>query len=75
MEFVGKVVSTKMNKTAAVKIERVVVHPLYKKRIRRTKIYKAHDELGVKVGDKVKIISSRPTSKDKNFKIAHVIEK
>jgi len=50
MELIGKVTSTKMQKTAVVTIERVVVHPLYKKRTKRSKNYKAHDEVGVKLG-------------------------
>jgi small subunit ribosomal protein S17 len=75
MEFVGKVVGLGMQKTAVVQIERLVVHPLYKKRIRKAKKYKAHDDLGVSVGDVVKIESCRPISKDKHFKIKEVIGK
>lgn len=75
MEFIGKVVSTKMANTALVKIERLVTHPIYKKRIKRVKNLKAHDTLGVKEGDKVKIVSSRPYSKDKHFKIVEVLGK
>jgi small subunit ribosomal protein S17 len=73
MEFIGKVVSTKMQKTALVQVEHLVPHPLYKKRIRRINKFKAHDELGVKVGDTVKIKSCRPVSKDKHFKIKEVL--
>lgn len=75
MEFVGKVVGLGMQKTAVVQIERLVAHPLYKKRIRKAKKYKAHDDLGVGVGDVVKIESCRPISKDKHFKIKEVIGK
>jgi small subunit ribosomal protein S17 len=75
MQFVGKVVSTKMDKTAVVKIERVVVHSLYKKRIRRTKTQKAQDDLDVKVGDTVRIESTKPISKDKHFKVVEVLKK
>ncbi len=74
MELIGKVTSTKMQKTAVVTIERVVVHPLYKKRTKRSKNYKAHDEIGVKKGDMVKIQSVSPISKDKNFKIVELIK-
>ncbi len=75
MELIGKVVSTKMNKTVLVEIERLVPHPLYRKRLKKTKKFKVHDEVGVKVGDKVKIVSTRPLSKDKYFKVGEVIEK
>jgi len=75
MELVGKVVSTKMQKTALVEVERLVAHPLYKKRIRKVKKYQVHDDLEVKVGDKVKIESCRPVSKNKHFKIKEVIGK
>lgn len=75
MQFVGKVVSTKMDKTALVKIERVVVHSLYKKRIRRTKTQKAHNDLDVKVGDTVRIESTKPVSKDKHFRVVEVLKK
>lgn len=73
MEFIGKVVSTKMEKTAVVVVERLVSHPLYKKKIHRSKKFSAHDELGVSVGDKVKIESIRPVSKNKHFKIVEVL--
>ncbi len=75
MELIGKVVSTKMNKTVLVETERLVPHPLYRKRLKKTKKFKVHDEVGVKVGDKVKIVSTRPLSKDKYFKVGEVIEK
>jgi len=75
MNIVGKVVSTKMNKTAVVKIERLVTHPLYKKRIKKVKKFKAHDELGVKVGDKVLISTSKPISKDKHFVVKEILTK
>ena len=55
MDFIGRVTSINMQKTAMVEIERFVTHPLYKKRIRRSSKFKVHDEIGVKPGDKVKI--------------------
>lgn len=73
--FEGKVISTKMEKTATVEVEVFKTHPLYKKRIRRTKKYHAHDEIGVKEGDWVKIGECRPISKTKKFKILEVIKK
>lgn len=75
MELIGKVVGTKINKTALVEIERLTPHPLYKKRLKKTKKFQAHDEIGVKIGDKVKIVSSRPISRSKHFKVSEVIEK
>ena len=75
MEFIGKVVSTRMNKTAVVEVERFISHPLYKKRIKKVKKFKAHDEIGVSVGEKVKISSVKPISKEKHFKIARLVEK
>lgn len=71
--FTGKVVSTKMEKTATVVVNRIVVHPVYKKRLKRTKKYHVHDEIGVKVGDAVHFIASKPFSKLKKWKITEVI--
>jgi len=71
----GVVTSTKMAKTATVLVERFKSHPLYKKRIRVKKKYHAHDEIVVKVGDRVKIQECRPISKTKRFKIIEVIKK
>lgn len=68
--IIGKVVSNKMAKTIVVELERQTVHPLYKKIIRRTKKVKVHSEDGtLKVGDTVKIVSTRPISKEKHFKV------
>lgn len=74
MELIGKVTSTKMEKTAVVIVERVVVHPLYKKRTKKTKKYKAHDDIGVKIGDRVRLQSMSPISKDKYFKVMEVLK-
>ena len=75
MELKGKVISTKMQKTAVVSVERFVTHPIYKKRTKQSKNYKVHDEIGVSVGDFVKIAATRPISKDKHFRITEVIKK
>ena len=73
---VGKVVSDKMDKTIVVAIEDSVKHPLYKKIIKRTVKFKAHDENNeCRIGDKVKITETRPLSKDKCWRIAEIIEK
>jgi small subunit ribosomal protein S17 len=71
--FIGKVISTKMSKTATVAVERIVVHPMYKKRFKRTKKYHVHDELGVKVDDKVSFAACKPISKLKRWKIIEII--
>ena len=70
----GIVVSTKMQKTVVVSVESFVRHPLYKKTLRRTKRYKAHDETNVCVlGDVVRIIETRPLSKEKRWRIAEIL--
>ncbi len=72
----GKVVSNKMDKTIVVAIEDNVKHPLYGKIIKTTKKFKAHDEKNeCNVGDKVKIMETRPISKDKNWRLVEIIEK
>lgn len=72
--FIGKVISRKMDKTATVLVERVVVHPIYKKRFRRTRKYLVHDEIGANVGDKVKFVAGKPISRLKRWKIVDVIK-
>ncbi len=71
---VGLVESTKMQKTVVVKVKSLVKHPLYKKLIKRSKKIKAHDEIGVNIGDKVKIVETKPISKDVNFKVLEVVK-
>lgn len=73
--FTGKVVSTKMQKTAVVEVERFFAHPLYEKRVRRTKRYPVHDEVGVKEGETVRFAETRPMSKTKRWKIVEVVGK
>lgn len=64
----GKVIGTKMPKTATVAVERLVVHPIYKKRLIKVRKYHVHDENSTaKVGDKVKFIASKPYSKSKKW--------
>jgi small subunit ribosomal protein S17 len=72
--FTGIVTATKTPKTATVLVERVVVHPLYKKRFRRDTKYQVHDELGVEIGSKVKFVASKPYSKTKKWKILEVVK-
>ena len=72
---VGKVVSDKMDKTIVVAIEDNVMHPLYKKIIKRTVKFKAHDETNAAhTGDKVEIMETRPLSKDKRWRLVRVVE-
>ena len=72
---IGIVVSDKMNKTAVVKLENFTTHKLYKKIIRQRRKVKAHDPKNVaKVGDKVKILPTRPLSKGKRYRIIEVIK-
>ncbi|MBC7087042.1 MAG: 30S ribosomal protein S17 [Tissierellales bacterium] len=73
---IGTVVSDKMDKTVVVAIESLVTHPIYKKKIRKTTKFKAHDENNeCKVGDKVEIMETRPLSKDKRWRVTEIIEK
>ena len=73
---VGKVVSDKMDKTIVVAIEDRVQHPLYKKFIKRTYKLKAHDEKNeAGVGDRVKVMETRPLSRDKRWRLVEIIEK
>lgn len=73
---VGKVVSNKMDKTVVVAIQDNVRHPLYKKIIKRTVKLKAHDELNsCNIGDTVKVMVTRPLSKDKRWRVTEIIEK
>ena len=72
----GKVVSDKMDKTIVVAVEDHVKHPLYKKIVKRTYKLKAHDENNeCKIGDKVKVMETRPLSKDKRWRLVEVMEK
>ena len=72
----GKVVSNKMDKTIVVAIEDHVKHPLYKKIVKRTYKLKAHDETNVcNIGDTVKVMETRPLSKDKRWRLVEVVEK
>ena len=72
----GKVVSDKMDKTIVVAVEDHVKHPLYKKIVKRTYKLKAHDEQNeCKIGDTVKVMETRPLSKDKRWRLVEIMEK
>ena len=74
--MVGTVVSDKMDKTIVVAVETRVKHPIYKKTVKRTYKLKAHDEENsCKVGDAVKVMETRPLSKDKRWRLVEVVEK
>ena len=71
-----KVVSDKMNKTVVVAVESLVQHPIYGRRLRRTKRYKAHDEENrCREGDFVRIIETRPLSKEKRWRVVEVVRR
>lgn len=73
---IGKVVSDKMDKTIVVATEKLVAHPLYKKQIKMTKKYKVHDEENqCQIGDMVKIMETRPLSKQKRWRLVEILEK
>ena len=73
---IGPVVSDKMDKTVVVSIERRVQHPVYGKMVRRTKRLKAHDEKNdAKTGDTVRIMETRPLSKDKRWRLVEIVER
>lgn len=72
----GTVVSDKMDKTAIISVERVMLHPLYKKSIKRRKRYKIHDEKNeCHLGDLVEAVECRPLSKDKKFRLISIIKR
>lgn len=75
-EWVGQVVSDKMDKTVVVAVSRVVRHPFYRKILRRITKLKAHDEKNeCKVGDRVRLIETRPISKNKHWRVVQIVER
>ncbi|MCQ6268436.1 30S ribosomal protein S17 [Fictibacillus sp. WQ 8-8] len=73
--YVGRVVSDKMDKTITVLVETYKKHPLYNKRVKYSKKFKAHDENNTaRVNDMVRIMETRPLSKDKRFRLVEVVE-
>lgn len=75
-ELIGVVVSDKAEKTITVKVETYKKDPLYNKRVKYSKKYTAHDENNTaKVGDKVRLVATRPLSKTKRYELAEIIEK
>ena len=75
-ELIGVVVSDKANKTITVKVETYKKDPIYKKRVKYSKKYTAHDEKNLaKVGDKVRLVATRPLSKTKRYELVEIVEK
>lgn len=74
-ERIGMVTSDKMTKTVVVRVDRLVKHPKYRKYVRRRKQFMAHDELGATIGDKVRIIETRPLSARKRWRVVEIVQK
>lgn len=74
-ERVGVVTSDKMTKTVVVRVDRLVKHPIYRKYVKRRKKFMAHDEKGAKIGDKVRIVETRPLSARKRWRVVEIIQK
>jgi small subunit ribosomal protein S17 len=74
-EKIGIVQSDKMTKTVTVRVDRSVKHPVYRKYIKRRKKFMAHDELGAAIGDKVRIMETRPLSARKRWRVVEIVQK
>jgi small subunit ribosomal protein S17 len=74
-ERIGIVASDKMEKTVTVRVDRVVKHPVYRKYVKRRKKFMAHDETGAKIGDKVRIVETRPLSARKRWRVVEIIQR
>ena len=71
----GRVVSDKMDKTVVVSVERLRRHPIYKRVVRLSSKFKAHDESGARVGDTVRIEESRPLSREKRWRVTEIVSR
>jgi small subunit ribosomal protein S17 len=74
-EQIGTVVKAKMTKTVVVAVERLVQHAMYRKTIRLTSTFMAHDEKGAKQGDRVRIVETRPLSRNKRWRVEEILSK
>jgi small subunit ribosomal protein S17 len=74
-EKVGVVASDKMEKTCVVRVDRLVKHPKYRRYVRRTSKFMAHNERGATIGDKVRIVETRPLSAHKRWRVVEIIQK
>lgn len=72
---IGIVYSDKMQKTVVVRVDRLVLHTRYRRYVRRTSKFMAHDELGATVGDKVRIVETRPLSARKRWRVTEIVQK
>jgi small subunit ribosomal protein S17 len=72
---VGTVSSDKMQKTVVVRVDRLVLHRKYRRYVRRTSQFMAHDELGATIGDKVRIVETRPLSARKRWRVVEIVQK
>lgn len=72
---IGVVASDKMQKTVVVRVDRLIKHPKYRRYVRRTSKFMAHDETGATIGDKVRIIETRPLSAHKRWRVVEIIQK
>jgi len=75
VQKVGIVSSDKMQKTVVVRVDRLVLHRTYRRYVRRTTKFKAHDELGAAVGDRVRIVETRPLSAQKRWRVVEILQK
>jgi small subunit ribosomal protein S17 len=75
IEKVGVVASDKMERTVVVRVDRLVKHKQYRRYVRRTSKFMAHDELGASVGDKVRIVETRPLSARKRWRVVEILQK
>jgi len=75
VQKVGTVSSDKMQKTVVVRVDRQVLHPKYRRYVRRTSKFMAHDDLGATVGDRVRIVETRPVSAKKRWRVIEIVQK
>jgi len=75
VQKVGTVSSDKMQKTVVVRVDRLVLHPKYRRYVRRTSKFMAHDELGATTGDRVRIVETRPLSASKRWRVVEIVQK
>jgi small subunit ribosomal protein S17 len=75
VQKVGTVSSDKMQKTVVVRVDRQVLHPKYRRYVRRTSKFMAHDELGATIGDRVRIVETRPLSTRKRWRVVEIVQK
>ncbi|HVS83443.1 MAG TPA: 30S ribosomal protein S17 [Pyrinomonadaceae bacterium] len=75
VQKVGIVASDKMQKTVVVRVDRLVLHQRYRRYVRRTSKFKAHDDLGAAVGDRVRIVETRPLSAQKRWRVVEILQK